>query len=153
MAGRYLGDPSGGEAVSGTNQWIGTFAAAVTRSVDDAVSYDQTVREIQSDWRARLGKVRRNSAGELMVEALPSAPVVTVKTASELIGRTEQAVNQALPRLIEARILEQTTVGKRNRAFESKDVIDAFNALERQLASPTGDTSTDAPARPVPARR
>lgn len=135
------------------NKWVGTFAAAVSRSVDDAKSYEQKVKEIQSDWRSRLGKVRRDSAVELMVEALPSAPVVTVKTASELIGRTQQAVNQALPRLIDAKVLEQTTLGNRNRAFEAKDVIDAFNSLERQLASPTGDTSTGAPARPVPARR
>jgi Fic family protein len=150
---RYLGDPADGQATSGANKWVGTFAAAVSRSVDDAKSYEQKVKEIQSGWRSRLGKIRRNSAVELMVEALPSAPVVTVKTASELIGRTQQAVNQALPRLIEAEVLEQTTLGNRNRAFEAKDVIDAFNSLERQLASPTGDTSTGAPTRPVPARR
>lgn len=153
MATRYLGDPTGSRARSGANKWVGTFAAAVSRSVGDARSYDQKVKEIQAEWRSRIGKIRRNSAVELMVEALPSAPVVTVKTASELIGRTQQAVNQALPRLIEAKVLEQTTFGNRNRAFEAKDVIDAFNSLERQLASPTGDTRTDVPVRPVPARR
>lgn len=150
---RYLGDPSGSQARSGANQWVGTFAAAVSRSVDDARSYDQKIREVRAEWRSRLGKVRRGSAVDLLVETLPAAPLVTVKTASELIGRTRQAVNQALPRLIEAKVLKQTTLGNRNRAFEATEVLDAFNSLERQLASPTGDTVTGAPSRPVPGTR
>lgn len=36
-------------------------------------------------------------------------------------------------------IREQVTEGRRNRAFEASDVIDAFTDLERQLASPVGD--------------
>ncbi len=150
---RYLGDPGSAEAMSGLNQWIGAFAAAVTRSVEDARSYDEKVGEMQSAWRRRLGRVRRNSAVDLLIGVLPSAPVVTVKTASELIGRTQQAVNQALPRLVEAGVVRQTSIGNRNRAFEAEEVIDAFNSLERQLASPQGDTRTSEPVRAVPARR
>ena len=36
-----------------------------------------------------------------------------------------------------AGILTQITVGRRNRAFEAPEIIDAFTDLERQLASPT----------------
>jgi hypothetical protein len=50
-------------------------------------------------------------------------------------------------------ILKQVGVGRRNRAFEAPDVIDAFTALERQLASPGGDTRTSDPSRRVPRRR
>ena len=39
------------------------------------------------------------------------------------------------------------------RAFEAKDVINAFTDLERQLASPGGDTRNPPPARPVTPRR
>jgi hypothetical protein len=47
---------------------------------------------------------------------LPGAPMVTVATAATLIGRSEQATNQAVPRLDEAGILRQVNVGRRNRA-------------------------------------
>jgi hypothetical protein len=40
-------------------------------------------------------------------------------------------------------------VGRRNRAFEAPDIIAAFTDLERQLASPEGDTHTSEPARPL----
>lgn len=150
---RYLGQPDSREARDGEETWLGTFAAATIRSVEDARSYDSRVREIQTEWRDQLGRVRGDSALDLLIGALPAAPVITVKTGAELIGRTGQAVNQAIPRLVDAGILKQTTVGRRNRAFEAPDLIEAFNGLERQLASPTGDTRSSDPSRPVPARR
>ena len=37
-------------------------------------------------------------------------------------------------------MLKQTATGRRNRGFEATDLIDAFTALERQLAGPDADT-------------
>jgi hypothetical protein len=36
---------------------------------------------------------------------------------------------------------------------EARDIINAFTDLERQLASPEGDTRSSEPSRPVPPRR
>jgi hypothetical protein len=58
--------------------------------------------------------------------------------------------NAAIERLVSAGILVQVTVGRRNRAFETPEITNAFTDLERQLASPDGDTRTSAPVRPVP---
>jgi hypothetical protein len=51
-----------------------------------------------------------------------------------------------------ARILRQVSGGQRNRAFEPPEIIRAFTALERELASPEGDTSFSLPAHGVPRR-
>jgi hypothetical protein len=83
--------------------------------------------------------VRAGSATDLLLRALPGAPVLTVSSAAELVGRTFPAVNDAIARLTEADVVAQMSIGERNRAFEAKDVIDAFTSLERQLASPAGD--------------
>jgi Fic family protein len=150
---RYRGEPSSPEAVHGLNQWLSVFAAATTRAVTDAHAYERRIADIQIGWRAALGSVRRGSAVDLMIDALAGAPVITVQSVAALIGRSEQAVNEAIPRLVDAGVLTQITVGRRNRAFEAPDLVDAFNALERQLASPGGDTLSSRPARRVPARR
>jgi hypothetical protein len=97
--------------------------------------------------------VRRGSAADLLLRALPGAPIVTVQSATGLIARSAQATNGAIGRLVAAKVLTQTTVGRRNRAFEAPEVIRAFSNLERQLASPGGDTRTSSPSRPVPRRR
>jgi len=69
-----------------------------------------------------------------------------------MIGRSFPQTNEAIDRLVNVDILRQLNVGKRNRAFEAPAIIEAFTSLERQLASPEGDTRTSRPARPVPRR-
>jgi Fic family protein len=147
---RYSGQPTSQEALDGLDAWIGLFAAATARAVAEAETYERRVAEVQAQWRVRLIRVRAGSAVDRLIGALPGAPVITVQSAATLVGRSEQAINGAIPRLVDAGVLRQTTIGRRNRAFEAVELIDAFTALERQLASPEGDTRHSAPGRPVP---
>jgi Fic family protein len=150
---RYRGAPGSRSAVEGLDSWIGFFAAATRRAVADAEIYESRVAELQRTWRERLGRVRADSAVDRLVNALPGAPILTVRSAAALIGRSEQAVNEAIPRLERAGVLKQTSIGRRNRAFEATALIDAFTDLERELASPEGDTRYAPPTRRVPRRR
>jgi len=150
---RYRGAAGSPAAHQAVNGWVGLFAAACRRSVADAEGYEQRIRSLQTEWRGRLGRVRAGSAAELLIDALPGAPILTVSGATELIRRSGQAVNEAIGRLAEAGVLRQITVGRRNRAFEAGDLIEAFTDLERRLASPGGDTRSAPPTRAVPRRR
>lgn len=149
---RYLGPATGKAAHEGLNLWIGRFAGACVRAAHDAATFEARIQEMEGEWRARLGKVRADSATDLLLRALPGTPILTVASAAELIGRTFPAVNDAMSRLTEAGVVKQITIGRRNRAFEAKEVIDAFTSLERQLASPAGDTRSSPPSRPVTPR-
>jgi Fic family protein len=150
---RYRGPATGKEAHEGINLWIGMFAGACIRAVDDAASFEQRIQHIQGTWRAQLGRVRSGSATDLLLRSLPGAPVLTVNDAAELIGRSFPQTNEAIARLTQIGVLSQVSVGKRNRAFEAKEIINAFIDLERQLASPAGDTHSSEPSRTVPPRR
>lgn len=150
---RYRG-PSGSPAAhEGLNHWVGLFATACRRAVGDAAQFDARVRELEASWRERLGAVRADSATDLLLHALPGAPILTVRSAANLISRSLRATNEAVARLSEAEVLTQVTVGRRNRAFEARELIDAFTDLERQLASPRGDTRVAPPSRRAPRRR
>jgi Fic family protein len=149
---RHLGDPNATKAQEGLNDWVAFFAAATGRAVEDALLYETSVFELQSRWRARLGRTRKGSALDLLVDVLPGLPVLTVGVAAAVIGRSFQAANSATQRLSEAGIVRSVRIGRRNRAFEAIDMIDAFNLLERRLASPHGDTMTSPPVRTVPHR-
>lgn len=150
---RYRGPATGKEAHVGANRWIAQFAVACSRSVADAYSFEVRAQDIQATWRQALGSVRKNSAADLLLAALPGAPVITVNSAAALIGRTYPAANNAVGQLVDAGVLRQVTIGKRNRAYEAPDIIAAFSDLERQLASPEGDTRVSEPNRRVPRRR
>jgi len=153
QATRYRGPASSSAAQGGINLWVARFAAAAQRAVDDASSFEATAQLLQAQWKTKLGSVRANSATDLLLRSLPGAPVITASSATTLVGRSFKAVNDAITRLVEAGILKQVNVGKRNRVFEAPEIIEAFTDLERQLASPEGDTRTSKPARRVPRRR
>jgi hypothetical protein len=153
MGTRYIGSPNSPQAVEGLNRWIGLFAAACKRAVEDAEQFEARVRELQDSWRRRVGRVRANSALDLLIDALPGAPILTVSSAADLISRSFPAANAAVSRLEQAKVLTQVNVGRKNRAFEAAEIVNAFTDLERQLASPAGDTRIDPPARRVPGRR
>jgi Fic family protein len=149
---RYRGPASSADAQDGLDLWVGRFAAACQRAVGDAAGFEERTRLLQQSWRERLGSVRSKSAVDALIRILPGTPIVTVGSAAELSGRSFKAANDGIARLVNADILRQISVGRRNRAFEAPDVIEAFTALERQLASPGGDTRTSEPSRRVPRR-
>ena len=149
---RYVGHSDSSEAHAGNNNWIARFASACNRSVEDAGRFENRVRELQSNWRERVGRIRRDSAVSLLIDALPAAPVLTTSTAAELVGRSFQAASLAVDRLVGAGVLVQVNIGRRNRAFEAHELVDEFTAFERRLASPEGDTRISTPVRRVPRR-
>jgi len=150
---RYRGPATSREAHNGLNLWVGRFADACRRAVQDVVSFEQRAQSVEAAWRKRLGAIRLRSATDLLLRSILGAPVVTVNSAAALIGRSFPQTNDAIGRLLEAGILSQVTVGRRNRAFEVPEIIEAFADLERRLASPTGNTRISQPTRRVPARR
>ena len=150
---RYSGQPESTNAVDGTNRWVGIFAAACNRAVVDAETFEGRIRDLESKWRKRLGSVRAGSAADLLLKKLPGTPIITVQSAAALINRSVQAVNEAIPKLLEFGILSPITTKRRRRAFEAKELVAAFTDLERRLASPAGDTRISRPTRKVPYRR
>ncbi len=122
-------------------------------SISDATAFESRAASLETRWRERLGAVRVNSATDLLLRRLPGAPVLTAESAATLLGRTFKPAKDAIQRLVDAGIMRQITVGRRNRVYEAPEIIEAFADLERQLASPRGDPRTSRPARTVPDRR
>ena len=135
---RYVGAPDSDDAHAGANRWIALFASACHRAVEEASHFEARVRALQSSWRERVGRTRRHSAVRLLIEVLPGAPMLTASTAATLIGRSFQAASQAMERLVNAGVLVQINVGRRNRAFETPELIEAF--------TPWSDSSRARPA-------
>lgn len=141
------------EAVAGIDTWVSFFAKTCTRSVQDAMLFEERMATLQQEWRERLHPVRRGSSVDLLIEALPRTAIITVNEAAKILDRSFTAANAAIDELVKAKVLRQVSMGKRNRAFEAHEVIAAFTQLERRLASPSGDTRTASPVRPVPFKR
>ncbi len=113
---RHIGQPSSARALEGLNLWVGRFAEACLRSVQEAMSYEATVEKLEASWRERLGPIRVNSATDRILRALPGSPVLMVDSAAKLVKRSFKRANEVIQRLVDAGILRQVNVGRRNRA-------------------------------------
>ncbi|MFE1595294.1 Fic family protein [Nocardia sp. NPDC058705] len=145
---RHLGPPDSAAAMEGANAWIGSFAAACTQAVADAAVFEVRTSALLARWRERVAPLRADSAAALLLPHLIGAPIITATTAAALVQRSFPTANAAIDRLVDAGILRQLTVGRRNRAFEAPEVFEAFGALERCFANPDGEAHS--PQRPVP---
>jgi Fic family protein len=149
---RYEGPADSAQAQEAMGLCIDRFTTDTARACADTDRFGAELDALELEWRRRVGKVRAESSVDLLLRMLPSAPVLTVTTAADLIGRSTQRASDAINQLATAGVLKQTTIGRRNRAFEVPDLIHALTGFERALASPVGDTRQVPPVRPVPYR-
>lgn len=148
---RHMSPADSVERSLAAHTWVRTFAGATLRACNDAQTYATRIDSLVREWRSSLGTVRKGSALDLLIDVLPGVPLLTVESAAGLIDRSDVAAGAAINRLVDAGILTQRNIGKqRYRIFEAPTVLELFTSLERALASPTGDTTTDEPVRPVP---
>lgn len=151
MTYRHLSEPESTQRSATAVEWLRMFATATSRACQDAGTYSDDIGELTAIWRSKLGRVRANSSADLLLRVLPGAPIVTVGSASKLIGRSKARTTDAVNALARAGILQQRNVGRhRYRVFEATEVLDLFTGLERVLASQTGDTTSGPPIRRVP---
>jgi Fic family protein len=130
--------------------WILLFAQAIERAAAKASELALRLAELQEKWRERAGHPRSHSSAEALIVELPAHPIVTVATAQEFLGRSKQAVNEAIAVLAEKGVLHAITLAKRNRAWEARDLFDLIDDVERELATPS---DTEEPSRPSPRQR
>jgi len=113
--------------------WYTVFADALFRASDGARQFAARVAELQRHWMLRAGNPRKGSGPLRLIELLPAQPIVNAKTATQLLGGTEERARIAIRRLEEAGVLRQATVGRRNRAWECLGLFDQLDRFERDL--------------------
>jgi len=116
-----------------TEDWYQVCTDAVFNASNGARGFAAHVAELQEQWINAAGRPRAGAGARRLIEMLPSHPIVNVKVAAELLGGSEEQARLAVARLEEAGVLRQTTVGKRNRAWESVGVFDLLDQFERSL--------------------
>ncbi len=149
---RYMGAGDSVKAQSGIQNWVEFFSQEALRATNDATDLVCQLNLLEASWRKRIGRIRKNSSIDQLLQILPSLPVITVETATSVLGRHVTNVNDAVNELVRVGVLKQTTIGRRNRAFEVTELIKLITNFERALGSSTGQTRNDPPSRPVPSR-
>jgi methyl-accepting chemotaxis protein len=109
---------------------------ACRRAVDDAVAFEERVSELEASWRGRLGSVRRDSSADRLLRVIAGVPILTVASAAELIGRSTQATNEAVEKIIEVQQAIETLADSvevlGRRSIEIGDIVDVITSIAEQ---------------------
>ncbi|MEX2194897.1 MAG: Fic family protein [Thermoleophilaceae bacterium] len=112
--------------------WFDLFAGVTARAADVSELLAKRVVELQGQWLEGAGRPRAGSAPRKLIDALPTHPVLTLRTTKVITGLSDEACRRALNRLETAGVLNETTAGKRNRVWESVGLFELLDQVERE---------------------
>lgn len=107
--------------------WVQFFSQAVLEQAEDGVRTIAELIEFRDSTIQQLRKQGIRGVVLQIVENLPGYPVIDVPTARNLTGKTFQAANLAIARLVEAGVLEEITGRKMNRLFVCARLMHIIN--------------------------
>jgi Fic family protein len=131
-----------------TVDWILDFAEATRIASEQAADLAASIADLRDAWLERAGQPRAKSAPRRIIEGLIQHPILTVESAADAIGGSQEGARLALNRLQEAGVVNQITLGKRNRAWAADAVFDLLDEFDMSMG--TLDDETE--GRPAPTR-
>lgn len=119
----------------GVRLWITLLARATEDAALASARLAAQVAELLEAWREQAGRPREDSAAAAIIDALPAYPIVDAEKVAEITGRSLVAARNALNHLEKTGVLQQVTVGKRNRMWESTGLFALIDEMERELSA------------------
>lgn len=123
------------------NGWISEFAVSVRLACEATLRFARDTERMQQDWLERVNArrksagrrpLRSDAAGRRLIELLPEMPVLTTASVVDRLAVTWKAALDGIAELRDAGMLVQTSVGRRNRVYEARDVFSSLDGFERQ---------------------
>jgi len=118
-------------------EWLGIIASAALSSVALAERYRTAVSDLLAEWQQRLrdgANPRSDAAAWLILEQLPSYPVLNRADAAEFSGRSLPAVDLGLRQLEDAGILDPIRdQSPSRRSWEPSGLLDLIIELESEM--------------------
>ncbi|HIS40869.1 MAG TPA: Fic family protein [Candidatus Aphodovivens avistercoris] len=120
------------EAALALDRWTLHCAECTVMSVRVVNKLAKRLSELEESWRARLPRVRKGGAVDLLLCELPGMPIITVSAAMAITGKGFSASNDAVHQLAEAGIIAPTGNGHRNRSFIAEGAVRLMHEVTDQ---------------------
>ncbi|ELZ08192.1 Fic family protein [Natrinema thermotolerans DSM 11552] len=109
-------------------EWLAFFLRGISQQAQEAFCRASELLDLRDEYRDRY-QDEANSVSQLAMEIF-TKPYITVNEAKEMLEMTYNAANNAVGRLEDDGVLEETTGNKRNRVFRSREV---FNIIQKPV--------------------
>jgi Fic family protein len=103
--------------------WIQFYAEGVLAQAEAGVSTINALEKFKEQTLTTLREARVRGAAIDIAQSLIGYPIINVTIARSMTGRTFEATNQAVAKLVEKGILEEITGRSVNRLFVCRPVL------------------------------
>jgi Fic family protein len=119
----------------GVDDWCAQFAGATTRAAHEAERLADGIEALEAEWIERLGRPRSDAASRQLISALPAHPVLDVKAAQQITGKSHVAVGKALAQLEQEGIVSRLNERKWGRVWECAALFDLVTDFEQAITA------------------
>lgn len=124
------------------DKWVAYCALSTEVSARAAAVYVSAMLTLREHWVGIFGKPNKGSAPEALMGLLSGTPVLTVKQAAALTGKSISSVNDAFSRLEKAGIVFAEDGFGRSRVFVSPVALELLEKLDKEI-NPSEPVSRD----------
>lgn len=110
------------------NPWVQFFCDAVIAQAQNGVKKIEDVLAVRAQWMEQLQKARVRGVAVNIVDSLIGYPYITVSQAAELHNVTYPPANNAIRKLVDMGILQETTGGNYGRVFVAPQLRAIFTS-------------------------
>ena len=124
------------------DRWTNFCAYATEVSVRAADVCLDAIIELRNSWLDRVGRLNRGSAVGELLNLLAGQPVLTVRQAAGMVGKSVSAVNDALLRLGDEGVVASHEGLRREGIYIAPEAVDVLERLESEFI-PHGPVARD----------
>jgi len=114
--------------------WCAAFAEACRYAAESSADLATRVASLQSAWRERAGRPRRDSAAARIIGVLPAQPIASAATIRGAIGARHQRALEGLKVLADAGVLRQISAGSYDRQYAADELFELIEDYEATVA-------------------
>ena len=115
------------------DQWVDFCALSAEASARVADVYLDAILKVRESWVDDFGRPNKGSALEALLDLLPGTPVLKVRQAAALTGKSLSSANDALLRLERAGVVEEADRFQRGRLFVARRAVDVLEELAKRI--------------------
>lgn len=124
------------------DRWVAFCAHSLEVSVQAADACLDAILGLRDTWIERFGRPNKGSALGGLLNLMVGQPVLTVRQAVGLLGKSVSSVNEALLRLEDAGIVASAEGLQRNRIYVAHEAVEVLESLEQAMI-PHGPVARD----------
>jgi Fic family protein len=115
------------------DRWVTQFAQATESASLHAAKFSEQVGGLQEDWIQRAEPLRADATARLIIDLLPSFPVITAAIVEKRTRRSRVAAIDGLQRLADAGVLTRHRNQRKGDSWEAKELFTLLSRFEGRV--------------------